>query len=180
MLAGRTGTAIVSPFVAFLSMLFRCEIVQIGNGRLNYINGYVSKDHDAVDVRLGKYVQKNASKPWLAAYRSMSKSAPCIPEVVIRKAQMSDMERSYAHVLLYPPQPRDMLELQGRQVNFSGRMYGAYLVEQRLATERGIPMAESFLQWHRQRQWDAEAQTVSFRGGVRGQHGGQLLVVACR
>ena len=34
-----------------VQMLFHCEIdVQIGNGRLNYINGYVSKDHDAVDV----------------------------------------------------------------------------------------------------------------------------------
>ena len=56
-LQGRTGTRVVSAFVNFLSMLFCCEIdVQIGNGRLNYINGYVSKDHDAVDVGLGEYV----------------------------------------------------------------------------------------------------------------------------
>ena len=76
-LAGRTGTAVVSAFVKFLSLLFCAEIdVQIGNGRLNYINGYVSKDHDAVDVGLGEYVQKNANPSWLTAYRLLSKSSP--------------------------------------------------------------------------------------------------------
>jgi hypothetical protein len=60
-LAGRTGTAVVSAFVKFLGMLFCCEIdVQIGNGRLNYINGYVSKDADAVDVGL---VEQEQSVP---------------------------------------------------------------------------------------------------------------------
>ena len=55
-----------------------------GNGRLNYINGYVSKDHDAVDVGLGEYVQTNANSSWLTAYRLLSKSSPCLPEVAIR------------------------------------------------------------------------------------------------
>ena len=50
-LAGRTGTAVVSVFVKFLEALFNCQIdVQIGNGRLNYISGYVSKDRSAVAV----------------------------------------------------------------------------------------------------------------------------------
>ena len=54
-LAGRTVTRVVSAFVKFLAALFQCEIdVQVGNGRLNYMNGYVSKDHDAVDVGLGE------------------------------------------------------------------------------------------------------------------------------
>ena len=140
----------------------------------------MSKDHDAVDVGLGEYVQKNATKPWLAAYRLLSKTAPCIPEVAIRMAQLSEMERSYSHVLLYPPQPRDMVEFEGRQVSLSSRMYGAYLMEQRLRTRAGMPMAESFLQWHRERHWDAEAQTVSFRGGARGHSHGATQVVACR
>ena len=62
LLGGRTGTAVVSCFVKFLELVFKCEIdVQIGNGRLNYINGYVSKDHDAVDVGLGEYVQSGAT-----------------------------------------------------------------------------------------------------------------------
>ena len=55
LLQGRTGTSTVFAFVKFLALVFRCEIdVQIGNGRLNYINGYVAKDHDAVGVSLGK------------------------------------------------------------------------------------------------------------------------------
>ena len=65
--------------------------VQIGNGRLNYINGYVSKDHDAVDVGLGEYVQKESTSSWLAAYRLLSKSSPCLPEVAIRMAQLSSL-----------------------------------------------------------------------------------------
>ena len=68
-LQGRSGTALVSAFVKFLELVFQAEIdVQIGNGRINYINGYVSKDHDAVDVGLGEYVQKDATSSWLATY----------------------------------------------------------------------------------------------------------------
>ena len=68
-LSGRTGTAVVSSFVKFLQLLFCAEIdVQIGNGRINYINGYVAKDHDAVDVGLGEYVQKDATSSWLSTY----------------------------------------------------------------------------------------------------------------
>ena len=51
LLQGRTGTAVVSAFVKFLELLFPCEIdVAIGNGRLNYINGYIAKDCVAVVV----------------------------------------------------------------------------------------------------------------------------------
>ena len=40
MLQGRTGAAVISAFVRFLSLLFRAEIdLQIGNGRINYISG---------------------------------------------------------------------------------------------------------------------------------------------
>ena len=100
-LQGRTGTAVISAFVKFMALVFACEIdVQVGNGRLNYINGYVSKDHDAVDVGLGEYVQKNALAPWLAAYRLLSKCSPGLPEVAIRMAQFSEFDRSY-----YAPPP---------------------------------------------------------------------------
>ena len=87
-------------------------------GRLNYINGYVAKDHDAVDVGLGEYVQKGATAPWLASYRLLSKSTPCLPEVAIRMSQLSEFERSYAHVLLYPPQPGAMVSVEARKGNF--------------------------------------------------------------
>ena len=96
--------------------------MQIGNGRLNYINGYVSKDHDAVDVGLAEYVQKDATSSWLAAYRLLCKSSPGLSEVAIRMAQLSEFDRSYANVLLYPPQPAAMVDFEGRQANFSTKM----------------------------------------------------------
>ena len=128
LLKGRTHTKVVSAFVKFVAALFYCEVdVQIGNGRLNYINGYVSKDHDAVDVSLGEYTRTDSTSPWLATYRLMSKSTPCIPEVAIRMAQLSEFEKSYAHVLLYPPQPAAVVEHGGRQGGFPTKMYG-YIV----------------------------------------------------
>ena len=74
-LKGRTGTAIVSAFV-----IFRAEIdVQVGSGRLNYINGYVAKDHDAVDVSLGEYVRKDATAPGSPRIGSSARAAPVFP-----------------------------------------------------------------------------------------------------
>jgi hypothetical protein len=111
-------------------LVFQCEVdVQVGNGRLNYINGYVAKDHDSVDVGLGEYTQKNACSSWLSAYRLMSKCSPGLPEVAIRMAQLPEFDRSYSHVLLYPPQPASCLDYEGRQTNFSSKMCGFYLQE---------------------------------------------------
>ena len=139
-LKGRTSTAIVSAFVKFVAALFHCEVdVQIGNGRLNYINGYVAKDHDAVDVGLGEYVRTNSTAPWLATFRLLSKSTPCIPEAAIRMAQLSEFDRSYSHVLLYPPQPRAMIAHEARLKNFSSRMYGSQ------AFSHGYPFLFSFV-----------------------------------
>ena len=179
-LAGRSKKYI-SPFVRFLELVFRCEIdVQVGNGRLNYINGYVSKDHDAVDVGLGEYVQKGATAPWLAAYRLLCKGSPCIPEVAIRMAQLPDFERSYSHVLLYPPQPRHMVNLEGRLENFSAKMYGIYLQEMRgLVAAAGV-IDVSFLKWHRTREYDPQTSTYVFRGRADKQATHKTLVVACR
>ena len=61
---GATGGTLAAAlgFVKFLGLLFLCEVdVQTGNGRLNYINGYVSKGHDSVDVGLGEYTQKGST-----------------------------------------------------------------------------------------------------------------------
>ena len=110
----------LSPFVRFLQLVFHCEIdVQVGTGFLNYINGYVAKDHDAIDVGLGEYVQKSSTAPWLAAYRLLSKSSPCLPEVAIRMAQLPEFQRAYSHVLMYPPQPSAMLDIEGRRRSLS-------------------------------------------------------------
>ena len=127
-----------------------CEVdVQIGNGRINYINGYVSKDHDSVDVGLGEYIQKESCSSWLATYRLLSKSSPGLPEVAIRMASLSEFDRSYSHVLLYPPQPAARVGFEGRQGNFSARMYGFYLQEMRDLLSSGQCVYESFLVWHR-------------------------------
>ena len=179
-LCGNTGKGILSAFVMFLKSVFHCEIdVQVGNGRLNYINGYVSKDHDAVDVGLGEYVQSSSTAPWLATYRLISKSTPCIPEVAIRMASLSEFDRTYSHVLLYPPQPANCVSLEERKVNFSTRMYGIYAEEMRLLTAAGQPIPESFLVWHRTREWDQLKQTCVYRAGGRDRFG-KTLVVACR
>ena len=154
--------------------------MQIGNGRLNYINGYLAKDHDAVDVGLGEYVQKNATSSWLATYRLLSKSSPGLPEVAIRMAQLSEFERSFSHVLLYPPQPAAMVDYDGRQGNFSCRMYGIYLQEKRQEVNAGKPVCETFLVWHRSRQYDREQETVQHRGGRNQQGHTMTQVVACR
>ena len=182
LLSGRSGMAVLSAFVLFLELVFHAQIdVQVGNGRLNYINGYVTKDHDAVDVGLGEYVQRDSTSSWLAAFRLMSKSTPCIPEVAIRMAQLPELLRSYTHVLLYPPQPAAMVDFEGRQGNFSAKMYGFYLEEKRQQSRAGVSVGQSFLQWHRDREYDKEGQQPVFRG-MKHQHGARqpTRVVACR
>lgn len=64
---------------------------------------------------------------WLAAYRLLCKCTPGLPEVAIRMHDLSELERSYSHVLLYRPQPKAMVTLEGRSVNCSTKMYGFYL-----------------------------------------------------
>ena len=171
---------IVSAFVRYLSLLFQCEIdVQTGNGRINYISGYVAKDHDAVDVGLGEYVQKNASTSWLATYRLLSKSTPCLPEVAIRMAQLSEFERSYSHVLLFPPQPIAMMDYREAR-NFSAKMYQIYLLDKRKQATGGAVVCDNFLTWHRDKEYDPQAQQMQYRTGRHNARYVQTQVVACR
>ena len=72
--------------------------MQVCKGRVNYISGYVSKNHDAVDVGLAEYVRNDTTGPWLATYRLLARSFPCIPEVAIRLADLSELEKSYTQV----------------------------------------------------------------------------------
>ena len=69
-------------------------------------------------------------------------------------AQLSEFDRSYSHVLLYPPQPRHMVNLEGRVETFSAKMYGIYLQEMRGLVAVAGAIAVSFLQWHRTREYD--------------------------
>ena len=91
-------------------------------------------------------------------------------------AQLSELERSYSHVLLYPPQPAAMTEHAGRQTNFSTEMYGTYLQKERSA---GVPIADNFLVWHRAREYDRGCGGYTFRGKTQHMYTA-ALVVACR
>ena len=178
----RAVRAAGSVLLKFLELIFQCDIdVNVGCGSCNYITGYVAKDHDAVDVGLGEYVQKNQTSSWLAAYRLLCQSSPCIPECAIRMASLPEFDRSYANVLLYPPQPAAMVSLEGRRTNFSTRMYGMYLQEMRqLVNVAGKPMCESFLVWHRSRDEDPKTHNVVLRGRHHQTHHAKTFVVACR
>ena len=61
-------------------------------------------------------------------------------------------------------------------------MYGFYLQEKRQQAEAGAYITESFLVWHRSREYDAQAQppTVRYRGARHQQVHGKTLVCACR
>ena len=133
-----------------------------------------------MDVGLCEYVQKDAVSSWLATHRLLSKGTPCIPEVAIKMAQLSEFERSYSHVLLYPPQPAAMLDLEWRNQNFTAKMYGYYLEEQRRQLAAGTPVSESFLVWHQTRQYDPIEKQLTYRGGRNQQSSQTTLVVACR
>ncbi|MDA8583179.1 hypothetical protein N9L68_03075 [bacterium] len=104
-----------------------------------------------------------------------------MPEADIRLAHPSEWGRSYAHVILYRPQPAAMLGLGGRQVRFNAHLYGSYLAEKRQQVSHGVPIAETFLVCHRDRQLHSEADKgFTYRGGRHQQVRTQTLVVACR
>ena len=129
---------------------------------------------------MGEYVQRGAHSAWLATYRLLSKSSPSIPECAIRMAQLSEFERSYTHVLLYPPQPAAMVQYEGRQTNFYAKMYGMYLQEKRNEVAAGYPASDCFVVWHRSREYDDTTHGVRFRGGKHQQSSWRTQVVACR
>ena len=94
-------------------------------------------------------------------------------------AACTEFETSFSHTLLYPPQPADMVELAGRQKNFSCKMYG-FFVREKAQQLPDHPIRENFLAWHREREYDNLSRGVSFRGGRHQQHSAKTLVVACR
>ena len=95
-------------------------------------------------------------------------------------ASASEFDRTYSHVLLYPPQADECRTAEGRERNFSSRMYGIYLQEMRLAMGAGIPISQSFLVWHRTREYDKDSRSCVFRGEKGGQRFRKTMVTACR
>ena len=96
-------------------------------------------------------------------------------------ASCPEFDRTYSHVLLYPPQPANCMNLADRASgNFSIRMYGFYLAEMRQCIEAGSKIPESFLTWHRDREYDATTQGVAMRLGKYNARYQKTRVVACR
>ena len=95
-------------------------------------------------------------------------------------AQLPEFDRSYAQVLLYPPQPAAMVEYEGRQFNFSAKMYGIYAQQQRHQMEARGVLVESFLEWHRGKEYDTVNRDVHHRGGKYQPGTGPTEVMACR
>ena len=73
-----------------------------------------------------------------------------------------------------------MVDYQERQGNFSAKMYGYYLQEKREQIQGGSPVSESFLVWHRSREYDSTNGTLQYRGGRHRQRYSKTPVVACR
>ena len=113
---------------------------------------------------MGEYHQKQSISSWLATYRLLCKGTPALPEVAIRLAQLSEFEKSYQQVLLYPPQPAAMLDYEGRQKNFSSKMYGFFLQEMTQLCSVA-PLSQSFLMWHRGKEFDNMFGSVLLRQG---------------
>ena len=73
-----------------------------------------------------------------------------------------------------------LVSVEGRQANFSSKMYGFYVEEMRAGLRCGKPISEVFLHWHRMRRYDAESNAAEYRGTVVQQGRAKTMVVACR
>ena len=73
-----------------------------------------------------------------------------------------------------------MVTFDGRQRSFSSKMYGFYVQEKRQEVAAGRSVCESFLAWHRSREYDDETGGVRYRGGRHQQTTTKTQVVACR
>ena len=87
---------LTSPFHAYLDNLFKCRVdVQWVKGRLNYINGYTTKAHDAMDFSLdSSSTSCEGHDRWLVAYRLLCRRTVCIPEVALWFYEAEPMLRS--------------------------------------------------------------------------------------
>ena len=107
-LTGRTDDYCPGDFVSYLSELFGgCKVdVQKGSGWLNYINGYVAKENDALDFRVTEhYGDKETNAPWRQTMRLMSKKAPLLTEVYLSMKKAPRMIRTFLTDVLCPVIP---------------------------------------------------------------------------
>ena len=126
-IVGRTGEPHASVLVPRLESLFGGRVdIQIGNGYLNYINGYTAKEKDALSFTMKEHLSKDRPTPWLMAYRMLCKRAVAVPELYHEFAGLQQMVRSFQATTLVAPIPGPV----DSRVSSSQRsqvLYDAYL-----------------------------------------------------
>ena len=128
----RRGVQATSPFHTYLSELFKARVdVQWTTGRLNYINGYTTKAHDAMDFTIdATSTTCTKTQRWLTAYRLLCKKTVCIPETVLWFREAPPMVRSCRIGKCYAPIP-----LVGEKENDTERLYAEYLRDDTIPKE---------------------------------------------
>ena len=98
------GQKTTSPFHHYLEGLLKFHIDVQWKGRLNYINGYTTKSHDAMDFRLGsEFTDSPANDRWPTTYRLLCRKTVCIPEVALWFHEAEPMVRSFRIWKWYAP-----------------------------------------------------------------------------
>mgnify|MGYP004341994191 CR=1 FL=1 len=110
-----------SPLVTHLEDLFKCRIdVQLGNGWLNYINGYTTKANESLHFKVAEHYKAETAEAknaiWCHTYRLLCKHAPLIPEVYIAMAGLPHMLRSFNTDVACAIKP-GLVSLQGEDGN---------------------------------------------------------------
>ena len=126
-IVGRTGELNNPELVRALEELFGARVdVQIGNGFLNYINGYAAKASDALNFSMRDHLSKDKPSPWLTAYRMLCKRSVAVPELYHELAGLPQMVRSFATATVVAPIPGPLSEKK-RSTQSSEVLYDAYL-----------------------------------------------------
>ena len=114
-----------SPLVELLERLCSASIdVQESSGHLNCINGYTTKQSDALNFCMKPYAARKVCSKWLTTYRLLSKCTPLIPEVVLGFAQLPHTQRSFHIGTVHAPVQRRREEVS-LFCNNSERLYTA-------------------------------------------------------
>ena len=116
-----------SPLVLLLERLFGGRVdVQLGDGYLNYIDGYTSKEKDALNSSMKEHLSKDRPSPWPTAFRMLCKRATAVLELYHELARESQMVRSFQATTMIAPMP-GLLDGRVRATSRSQVLYAAYV-----------------------------------------------------
>ena len=171
-LVGRSGSEHSSRLVSFLECALGASIdVQFGTGYLNYIDGYVAKEHDSLDFSLKEHTKKEENWKWRMVYRLLCKNAPCVPEVYLSGHEVPVMQRSFMREMVFGFAAKGR---EGMAQNDTKRLYDAYLADRETAEVR-----MSFLEWLRVYHLGDGGKVVK-RNFRRGARAGRSVAVGIR